>query len=215
MSLDSSLDKLLTLLEQKSVKFALAGGLVANMYRNEIRFTNDIDVAVLLDTKNIKIIEEILSAFSLNLGQAREGDLKNVPFRRKRERSDTQIIVGRNSKDKSAIGIDFLLITIPWVEEAVLRANYNIIEYSNFKIPALTLEDMIISKLYALNNTTRFKDLDDLEQFLTFNTNIDYVYLIGRMIRYQLAIPKDIRKKIKIHSELGKASREIEKQKKV
>ncbi|HMO17970.1 MAG TPA: nucleotidyl transferase AbiEii/AbiGii toxin family protein [Oligoflexia bacterium] len=215
MSLTNSLQHVLIQLQNKSIRFALAGGLVANLYRNEARFTNDIDFAIIQDLEDLILLEDILKTLNLEFGQITEGDLKNIPFRRKREKSKLQMIIGRSKVDKSALGIDFLLSTIPWVEEAVLRAQANIVDYLDFKIPALTLEDMIIAKLYALQNTTRFKDLDDLEQFLSYNQDIDYVYLSGRMTRYNLPIPSDITKKLKINSELGKVSREIMKKKKL
>ena len=215
MSLTNSLQQVLIQLENKSIRYALAGGLVANLYRSEVRFTKDIDFAIILDLEDLILLEEILKTLNLEFGQIREGDLKNIPFRRKREKSKLQMIIGRSNEDESALGIDFLLSTIPWVEEAVLRAQTNIVDYFNFKIPTLTIEDIIIAKLYALQNTTRFKDLDDLEQFLSNNQNIDYVYLAGRMARYNLPIPSEITKKLKINSELGKVSREIMKKKKL
>jgi predicted nucleotidyltransferase component of viral defense system len=211
MTLAEKLEKMISALEKDSISYALAGGLVANLYRNETRFTNDIDFAVILGTGDINLLENIFTSFGLNSGRVREGDLANLPFRRRRKKTEVQMLVGRNPSNKEETGIDFLLKSIPWVEEAVHRAKNNTIEFSNFKIPALTLEDMIISKLYAIKNISRFKDLDDLEQFLLNHTKIDYAYLGGRMVRYKLPIPIAIRKKVKINPEIGRISREIEK----
>jgi len=211
MSLVKSLERILSALEKNSISYALAGGLAANLYRNETRFTNDIDFAVILDSADKHIIDNILSSIGLNSGEVREGDLLNLPFRRKRKRTEVQIIVGRNPENKAETGVDLLLKSIPWVEEAVQRAKQNCIKFSGYSIPALTLEDMIIAKLYAIKNSSRFKDLDDLEQFFLSNTNIDYAYLGGRMLRYKLPIPLEIKKKVKINSEIGRISRDIKK----
>lgn len=70
---------------------------------------------------------------------------------------------------------------------------------------------MIIAKLFAIKNNHRFKDLDDLEQFLSSNKQIDKTYLIGRMLKYKLIIPNEIRKKLKIDPDILRVSREVEK----
>jgi predicted nucleotidyltransferase len=211
MLLTETLGKVIGLISKENIHYALAGGLVSNLYRKEARLTNDIDIAILLDDSDYTAITKVFKELGLKAAKITDGDLKGLPFRRSRERMPVQLIVGRNEQDKDAVGVDFLLMSLPWVSEAIARANYNKLSLLNLEVPCLTIEDMIISKLYAIRNKNRFKDLDDLEEFLTNDNKIDNSYLAGRMLRYQLPIPTDIRRKLKINPEIGRMSREIEK----
>lgn len=198
------------LLTKSSISYALAGGVVGNLYRSEARLTQDIDFAVAVGLDRIDTVTKILSTLGLKVGEVRAGDLEQLPFRRSRATTTVQILVGRNADNPAQIGIDLLLTTLPWVETAVIRAQANRVKVLNDSYPALTVEDFIISKLYALKNQTRYKDLDDLEQVLDKNSALDISYLSGKMEALNLVIPKEIRQRVKIDSQLGKVARGIE-----
>jgi hypothetical protein len=90
-----------------------------------------------------------------------------------------------------AEGVDILLPAIPWVEDAVRRAQDNCVDFGFGSIPVLTVEDVILSKLYALNSARlRAKDLDDLQSIYESECDIDLAYLSGQMRRFDIRIPR-------------------------
>jgi predicted nucleotidyltransferase component of viral defense system len=209
MNFANTLKKSLMLLEQYNIPYAIAGGLAANLYRSELRLTADLDIAVMADISMLKKLSKILAELDLATGQVKEGDLKKIPFRRKKSKTVVQIIVGRNTSNSQSIGVDFLLMTLPWVTNAIKRAQFNKIKIFEHICPCLTIEDLFLAKLHALKNDKRFKDLDDVEQLLTKQKEFDLAYLTGRMLELQLPIPAEIIKRIRIIPEIGRVSREI------
>ncbi len=211
MNIVKTLEKIVCVLENRNINYALAGGLASNIYRKDMRLTQDIDFAVALGINEINIGKKALQEINLQVGVVHEGDLLGSPFRRSRKKTKAQILVGRNPKLKNQVGVDLILSTMPWVMEAITRAQKNKIKIFEKSYPALTIEDFVISKLYALGHQKRYKDLDDLEQVLGNNQNFDITYLAGRMDALNLPIPKDLRQKVEIDHELGRVAREIEK----
>ena len=125
-------------------------------------------------------------------------------------KTPTAMLVGRDPRNTSRIGVDLLFPTLEWVTEGIQRAQSNLVSIFGNKYPALTVEDIIVAKLYALKLSHRFKDLDDLEQIFISNHPINLSYLCGKMEQHQIAVPKELRQKIQIDRELGRVSREIE-----
>lgn len=107
-------------------------------------------------------------------------------------RSST-MLVGR-SVDSSSVGVDFILPEMPWAESALQRAQKNKIDFGFGKLPCLTVEDIIIAKLYSLSiRSDRFSDLDDLQQIFKQNSEINLTYLSDRMTIHRLSIPKALK----------------------
>ena len=212
MDIAKTLSLIISLLERSKTSYALAGGLVANLYRSEARLTNDIDIAVLANAQNIDSLSALLKQAHLSVGQVKEGDLQKIPFPKKRSKTPVQILVGRNPDQPEATGVDLLLSNMLWVPNAIARAQYNKINIFKQTCPCLTIEDLLLSKLHALSNNVRYKDLDDLEELFKKQKDFDHSHLIGRMLEYKLTIPKEIRKKVQIDAELGRVAREIERE---
>lgn len=170
------LKKLIKTLEVRNLEYALCGGLVASIYRNEIRTTQDIDIAVIINSSRAK---EIIEELKLKFNFIRKADIEGGPlFAIKKQNTPVCIVIGRGA----GIGIDILLPEIPWVQQAITRAQNNLTKFGTSKIPTLTIEDLILSKVYSFqNNQNRFKDLDDLQSIFLNpkNAEIDYGYLIG------------------------------------
>ena len=58
----------------------------------------------------------------------------------------------------------------------------------------LNVEDVIIAKLYSVNNdATRFKDLDDLQSIFLAEHELDLDYLCGQMQKLHLKVPRQIK----------------------
>lgn len=198
MTLTELLKKTTEVLNDSEIQFALAGGLASSIYRKEARLTNDLDIAILLSDKNNKehIIfgEEILSKFNLTPHLIGEADLRGGPlFEIKRKSSKTMILVGRN-KDLNSIGLDFLLPTLPWVKDAVPRAKNNIIDFGVCRTPTITVEDLIISKLYSYSlSSKREKDIDDLRSIFEAGHELELDYLVCKMREHGIKVPKSLR----------------------
>ncbi|MBI2342838.1 MAG: hypothetical protein HYV02_00645 [Deltaproteobacteria bacterium] len=103
------------------------------------------------------------------------------------------MIVGREEKNKSAIGLDFILPDMPWFACGLSRAEQNNVDFGFGKLPCLTVEDLILSKLFLFaNDKTRFNDLDDLQSIFLAEQPLDLAYLSGQMRRLCLDIPVPI-----------------------
>jgi hypothetical protein len=111
----------------------------------------------------------------------------------KSKRGKTWMLVGK-TKEPSKPNVDILLSDIPWVEVAIHRAQSNLIDFNFKKIPCLTAEDIIISKLYSLKNRSdRFQDLDDIKEIFIAQKNLDTTYVSDRMIEFKLLIPSALK----------------------
>lgn len=194
MDLMQALKKGVTHLKEAEVDFALAGGLVASLYRNEARATQDIDFVFLSKTAE-KTAKQILGALDLEIHELRKAQLEGGPlFSIKRQTTPIWIMAGRPAKGESGTGLDLLFPDFPWAEKAVERAQTHQVDFGTGPIPCLTIEDFILSKLFALRNqATRFMDLDDLKSIFESKSSIDLVYLISEMTRLKLEIPKVLR----------------------
>ena len=122
----------------------------------------------------------------------RKADLEGGPlFAAKRGRSKPYIVAGRGGKDSSTIGLDFILPAIPWFGPALMRAEQNLIDFGFAQVPCLTVEDLIVAKLFALkNDPSRFNDLDDLKSIFFAGHELDLPYLSGQMRRLEITVPK-------------------------
>ena len=172
------------------LRFALAGGFAAMLYRREIRATKDLDFLLWAESKTEEKAIEILKTFHLVPAVVREADLVGGPrFAIKKKNSPICIVGGRPS-DSSGVGLDFLLPGFPWFSTAVTRAEQNIKNIGGREIPCLTREDLIISKFQALaHNSTRFTDLDDLKEFFVDPSELDLAFISDQMHKYKIVIP--------------------------
>ncbi|MBI3541430.1 MAG: hypothetical protein HY073_04770 [Deltaproteobacteria bacterium] len=79
------------------------------------------------------------------------------------------------------------------IQGARLWTSKNFSHRSFGKVPSLTVEDVIISKLFSLkNDESRFNDLDDLKSIFLAKRPLDLAYLAGQMSTLNLLIPEPI-----------------------
>lgn len=186
--------KVVGILKKEKVRYALAGGLVASLYRKEERVTKDLDFLIFSEPHTRQKATQIILSLGLTANVIRKADLEGGPlFAIKKKRSQPWIIAGRGEGDSSRIGLDFILPEIPWFEGALIRAEQNNIDFGFGKVPCLTVEDVILSKFFSLkNDQTRFNDLDDLKSIFLAKRSLDLAYLSGQMQRLGLVVPKPI-----------------------
>lgn len=183
-------------LRKENVSFAVAGGLVASLYRESERLTKDVDFLIFAGSHTQKKAESIIKSFDLEPTVIRKADLEGGPmFAIKRKSSTPMMVCGRSEKKSGKIGLDFILPEMPWFQKALMRAQSNQIDFKiGDPVPCLTVEDMIIAKLHAFQNKPqRFQDLDDLQSMFLANRDLDFGYLVGMMNELELRIPKELR----------------------
>lgn len=195
MNLIETFRKVVEELKARDISFALAGGMVASFYRKQARATDDLDFVVYSE-KNFELnASDIFKFFELTMHFLRKAELEGGPmFAIKKKSSPIWIISGRAS-DNNRTGIDFILSEVLWVKEAILRSKKNEIDFGFGKVPCITVEDLILSKIYSLKNqSTRFMDIDDLRSIFEAyeSAQIDIVYLTSRMASLKLSFPKEL-----------------------
>lgn len=191
MNLDELLRAAVGELRRQQVTFAVAGGFAASLYRVQPRLTMDIDLGILADAGAQKTAVVIIEGLGLQANVVREADLAGAPqFAIRQQRTRPCVIVGRPRGEPDAPGVDILLPAIPWVTDAVQRAQANAVDFGFGTVPTLTLEDILVAKLYALRAIPlRAKDLDDLQSIFAAGQAMDQAYLAGQIRRFQIVIP--------------------------
>jgi hypothetical protein len=194
MNLKEFLQKVVERLIEAKVRYALAGGLVASIYREKDRITKDLDFLILADIQTQDTAETIIESFGLTPFVIRQADMEGGPlFAIKKKSTPPYLVAGRAEGDTSKIELDFILPSIPWFDNALTRAEINRIDFGFGPIPFLTIEDLILSKFYAANNDSRrFTDLDDLKSIFEAKHELDIAYLAGQMQKLKFPVPKGI-----------------------
>jgi Nucleotidyl transferase AbiEii toxin, Type IV TA system len=192
MNVVDLLEKVIKRLRQENCLFAVAGGFAAMLYRDEVRLTNDVDIILSSPDDTEELAKTIIKDFKMTPQLIRLRNLSMTPMSHKKN-SPLMIIAGASKNAALEPRLDFLLPTLPWVDNALERAQHNLLNYPFGKTPTITIEDTIIAKAYALaNNSRREKDrLDILSIFRTEN-KVDLVYLSAELSRLKIAFPKDI-----------------------
>lgn len=195
MSLKALFKSAVAELRKRDISFAVAGGFAADLYRLEPRLTMDVDLVILVDSKAVDTASEVIRSLGLHPGVVRTADLAGGPmFAIRRKSSKPCMVVGRKKGELSGEGVDILLPEIPWAEQAVIRAQDNQVDFGFGDVPALTVEDVVIAKLFAIQAPDlRAKDLDDLQSIFAAGYTLNIPYLAGQMVRLKLAIPDKAR----------------------
>ena len=175
----------------RNLSFAVAGGFAADLYRREPRLTMDVDLVLLAAPGEVETARSVLKVIGLRGSVIREADLAGGPmFAIRKKTSSPCIVAGRSPDQPEGAGVDLLLPGLPWVADAVRRAQGNPVDFGFGALPALTLEDVMISKLWALRaSPPRAKDLDDLQSILAAGHELDAAYLFGQATRFKITVP--------------------------
>ncbi|MBN8555133.1 MAG: nucleotidyl transferase AbiEii/AbiGii toxin family protein [Deltaproteobacteria bacterium] len=193
MNLFQQLKNVVERLQREKVKFALAGGLATSTYRAEKRTTEDLDLLIYAPLQSEAIARKILTDLNLDIREARKANLQGGPrHAMRRGSSPLCILVGRKDGE---IGVDFILPDMPWFESALERAQQNIIELGHVNLPAITVEDVILAKFFSLSNdSSRFKDADDIKSIFQVNHSFDFEYLTLQMKKLEQIVPPSVEK---------------------
>lgn len=199
MKLFSVLKQVVQLLEPHNGSWAICGGVAASVYRDTPRYTGDIDI-VLLDRPLLtaqQIAEQIASALGYEPIAGFLTDQKGELIKAQ------ALVVGREQNDTGFLGLDFLLPVLPWVSDAVTRAQSNKFDFGFSLLPTITIEDLCIAKLFAVQGTPdRVIDMDDLIAMTRSAKSFDRAFFENRVTRYGLRVPELIRSSLDKISQL-------------
>ena len=212
LELNKLFEQAIEVIKAQNIDYAVCGGFVASIYRDEYRNTNDVDIVINPENNALEIATKIITSLGLKAGIARKADLQGGPlFAIRRKSTEACIVVGRFEGQPKGAGVDILLPSMPWVPDAVRRAQYNLIDFGFGAIPAITVEDMIIAKFVSLRDASnRDKDTDDLKSIFRSSKELDLKYIIGQMTKLKVKVPLSVEKSVP--DILVKVSKDISKQ---
>lgn len=193
MSLETLFRDAVHALEERGISYAVAGGIAVSLYRDEPRMTMDVDFVIWAEAGSLKMAMSVLNALGLEVGIARQADFAGGPlFAIRKGNTPACMVVGRAADKSCPWGVDILLPALPWAHDAVDRAQNNRVDFGFGKVPTVTLEDMVLAKLYALRAAVpRPKDMDDLQSiYKASRDELDTVYLSAQMRRFELVVPQ-------------------------
>lgn len=186
------LKEAVAILDELNCHYCLVGGHAASLYRVKERLTRDVDFALM--GRDSGDSREIASICISKL------DLTAIPAfipvaNEENDRKSIYLMTSAPTEESLSGIIDILLPELPWVEEAVLRAQENKLHLGFAYVPVITPDDLVIAKCYALrNNPDRFQDLDDLKEIFAAIKDLDCDYTRSRLERYQLEVPSAVAK---------------------
>jgi hypothetical protein len=186
-----ALKRAVAALSELPCRFCLVGGHAASLYRSQERFTKDVDFALVADAKGKS--RAIASQAIETLGMKPVAGFMVLGDSEKSQRALCMVTSEPPASELTGL-VDILLPEVPWVVDAVGRAQDNLIDLGFAKVPVITAEDLILAKCYAVRNSPdRFQDLDDLKQLFKDVRDLDTDYLRRRLVELKLAIPEQIR----------------------
>lgn len=169
--------------------WAVCGGVAAAVYRDTPRYTADIDIA-LIDTSD-KTAKAIAAEIAGALGYRPQ--IGFVTDQHGRLIKEEALVIGREDHASGYVGIDFLLPVLPWIRPAVQRAQANLLDFGFAKLPTVTVEDLFVAKLFALQGTPeRHADLDDLTSMARARPAFDEPYFRAQLKAHGLQVPAEL-----------------------
>ena len=174
--------------EKRKLRYCLIGGHAASLYRSNERVTRDVDFAIYTDSpqSSRKEAEGVIRSIGL------KPTLGFIPGMSEQKRTGKIcMITSTPKKDEFSGIIDILLPELPWIFDAVRRAQFNRIDLGFAKVPVITPEDLIVAKCYALSSSPdRFQDLDDIKELFANIPKLDLDYIKTKLETLSLKIPK-------------------------
>ena len=186
-----ALKKTVAALSELPCRFCLVGGHAASLYRSQERFTKDVDFALVADAKGKS--RAIASQAIEKLGMKPVAGFMVLGDTEKSQRALCMVTSEPPASELTGL-VDILLPEVPWVLDAVGRAQDNLIDLGFAKVPVITAEDLILAKCYAVRNSPdRFQDLDDLKELFKDVQDLDTDYLRRRLVELKQTIPEHVK----------------------
>ena len=173
-------------LQELNEPFALCGALATIPFYPTPRATKDIDFVIA--TKNPENAIRVISELNLTPNPIRRAELDGGPlFAVKNKSSPVAVVIGKDPAHPDAIGLDILLGSNIWVPSAVDRAQGNVREILGQKLPVITPEDLLLTKLITYSKKPdRKSDLQDIRVLLRNVADLDWTYLTKKSAEYSM-----------------------------
>ena len=171
-TLNQIFEKLVQELDKQKIKFSIAGAFAVSLYASP-RATSDIDLVTFLD-KGSK--EKVVSILDKNF-KLLQSNQKTIPMR---FYEIWRNIVKIENTSSIIVPIDFIIVPNDYLPGVLDRSV--ILRIDNSDIRFLSKEDLILMKL----DSTRAKDIDDIERIIKGPERIDYDYINGWAKKYSL-----------------------------
>ncbi len=181
MKIYQKLKELFVALEPYRGSWIVCGGVAASIYRDMPRFTGDIDIAVIDHDSGtaLQIAEAVLKQIGY---QPVAGFIPG--------NTEQALVVGRENGAEIFLGVDFLLPSNPWVDDAVRRGQSNLLDYGFMSAPTITVEDLYLAKVLAhQENEDRALDRDDIESMFRAGHTLDLDYVRAGAAKLQIKLP--------------------------
>jgi hypothetical protein len=183
VKLFSHLKSVAKILELHEGYWAVCGGIAACLYRETPRYTGDIDIAI-CDSPTVAAVSIAEQAVQ-SIGYKPIAGW--VTDQHGRLIEGQALVLGRESGELGYIGIDFLLPKLPWIPDAIKRAQMNKLDFGFSLLPTIVPEDLIIAKLFAIQGSpNRPNDLDDVRSILSNQKGLDMILIAELAQKYNL-----------------------------
>lgn len=187
-TLNQIFEKLVQELDKEKIRFSIAGAFAVSLYASP-RATSDIDLVTFLDKGSREKVVSILDK-KFKLLQSNQQTMPMRFFELWRN------IVKIKNTSPIIVPIDFIIIPNDYLPSVLDRSV--ILRIGNSDVRFLSKEDLVLMKL----DSTRAKDIDDIERIIKGPEKIDYDYINSWAKKYSLHIEilDKIRKDIKMDS---------------
>ena len=178
-------------LVRQKIPFVVGGVLIASIYRLEKRAMMSVQLIVDSEPKEMLFLEGLLLAkpFEMILPDS------NLPRHVTPIDSISQVkkVLFLEVSEDPRLGLEIVFHNLPWIPEAIERAQYNRLDFGFALLPALTVEDIIVAKLYSSTQSSdRYLDLDDLQNIFQANHDLDLGYITNQINKLSLGFHKSL-----------------------
>lgn len=177
-------------LKDANLVFCVAGTVAAQLYRDTSQATANLTFLT-SSPEALPVSLKLFSEFDLEPFVSEVFENEFAPRFPLSKTPHPKIITGRAKKDFSTVNLGFIFNDFPWCASALARAQNNLVSYGEIFVPVLTVEDVILSKLFNLSISPSPLDEDDLIHILKAEPQMDLIYLCGEMNRLNLPFPRE------------------------
>jgi len=178
-------------LQEQKIPFVVGGTLVASIYRLEKRAMNHVSLLVDCRAQDLSffsgLFPEPYTEFQLPDSNPIDG------FKTLKSISDATGVLVLGANKQKNLRLELVMPSFPWFSDAFSRAQYNCLDFSFATLPTMTVEDIIIAKLYSATvGEHRYLDLDDVLSILRAAHPLDLSYLTNSFNRLKLDFPRSL-----------------------
>jgi hypothetical protein len=190
VSLSDLLVSAVRALKKHDCTFAVGGAFAANIYRSEVRATEDIDFGIIAPGRDLEIVEAVWSELGI---QGRVVTRREASLAPTFEPGAKWMMVADKRESRR---VDFMLWALDWVTRAVERAQANVHPIPQGETaPFMTLEDVLVAKAFAVHHISAkqdpYKHMSDIQDILVHNDKqVDLQYLAARLHECKVSLPK-------------------------